>query len=110
MNNQGFGLRFEEVKGLAERLEKAQEIFSSGRIEAIEGMDAYVVSNSEAKHYLVSPDGRCSCPDYQFGAPRSWCKHRMAVELLKEAMPEEDGRESEERSLEDKLSDLYPMR
>ncbi len=76
------------VKGLAQRLEKAQALVADGAVFAVAGVAGYaVVRNGDGSQmYLVEYGAgreRCSCPDYQqrqktVGLP---CKHILAAQL-----------------------------
>ena len=76
------------VKGLAQRLEKAQALVDDGAVFAVAGVAGYaVVRNGDGSQmYLVEyavGRERCSCPDYQqrqktAGLP---CKHIIAAQL-----------------------------
>ena len=76
------------VKGLAQRLEKAQVLVDDGAVFAVAGVAGYaVVRNGDGSQmYLVEYGAgreRCSCPDYQqrqkmAGLP---CKHIIAAQL-----------------------------
>ena len=51
--------------------------------------------NSGTAHYIPPPDaggppyrlditGGCTCPDSRYRAPRGWCKHRLALWLIRQ--------------------------
>ena len=76
------------VKGLADRLAKAEQLFASGAVFPVAGLDGYsVVKNGDGTQmYLVriaAGHEHCSCPDYAqrqrtAGLP---CKHILAAQL-----------------------------
>ena len=76
------------VKGLAQRLEKAQELVDAGAVFPVAGLEGYaVVRNGDGTQmYMVQhAEGRerCTCPDFQHrqksaGLP---CKHILAAQL-----------------------------
>ena len=75
-----------QIKGLASRLAMAGDIVKDGRIEPIEDMEGAYQCTSPSGTYVVMPDGRCNCPDYQYRMElhKGWCKHRIAARLLEE--------------------------
>jgi predicted nucleic acid-binding Zn finger protein len=77
-----------QIKGLAERYERAREIVAAGRVAPVYGQDGvYVVLNGEGVAYLVDVAREtCTCPDYQYRAQRLAipCKHQLAVALYRE--------------------------
>jgi predicted nucleic acid-binding Zn finger protein len=83
-----------QIKGLAERYERAREVVAAGRVAPVYGQDGvYVVLNGEGYAYLVDVAREtCTCPDYQYRAQRLNvpCKHLIAVALYRER-PDPDG-------------------
>ena len=75
----------QQIQGLADRLARAKDILQDGRIEPIAGIGSYFFYSASGNH-VVTPDGRCNCPDYQyrFELHKGWCKHRLAAKLLEE--------------------------
>jgi hypothetical protein len=83
------------VKGLAARLDKAEQLVAEGAVFPVAGCDGYaVVRNGDGNQfYLVrfaAGHEQCSCPDYQqrqksAGLP---CKHIMAAELALGSNPQ----------------------
>jgi len=77
------------VKGLAERLIKAEQLVESGAVYPVAGCERYwVVKNGTGDSmYLVRTDAgheHCSCPDFQqrqkaAGLP---CKHLLAAQIV----------------------------
>lgn len=76
------------VKGLAQRLEKAQQLVEDGAVFAVAGMSGYAVvrTGDGTQMYLVEHHAgreRCTCPDFKqrqksAGLP---CKHILAAQL-----------------------------
>jgi hypothetical protein len=110
------------IEALYDRLTRARTLVADNKVHPVYGMaDHYFVEGKEAK-YLVN--GSCICPD-SVNRPelKGLCKHKLAATIYAEqqtvadtlgvakainkassAPPESD------RSLEDKLADLYPRR
>jgi hypothetical protein len=84
-----------QIKGLAERYERAREIVEAGRVAPVYGQDGvYCVLNGEGYAYLVNLTAEtCTCPDYQYRAKKLNlpCKHLIAVALYRERQPDPDG-------------------
>jgi hypothetical protein len=82
------------VKGLAARLEKAEQLVTDGAVFPVAGLDGYsVVRNGDGTQmYLVRFEAgheHCTCPDFKqrqqvAGLP---CKHIMAAELADGVTP-----------------------
>ena len=89
------------VKGLAERLAKAEQLVASGAVYPVAGLDGYaVVKNGDGSQmYLVRTDAEhehCTCPDFTArqeaqGLP---CKHLMAAQLAAVPSDKERGRKA----------------
>src|SRR5688572_5990038 len=85
------------VKGLAERLAKAEQLVVDGAVFPVAGLDGYsVVRNGDGTQmYLVrfeSGHEHCTCPDFkqrqqQAGLP---CKHILAAQLADGGNPAAD--------------------
>ena len=77
-----------QIKGLAERYEKAVELVEQGRVAPVFGKDGvYAVLNGEGYAYLVNlANETCTCPDAQYRAKRLNipCKHQIAAALFAE--------------------------
>lgn len=81
----------EQVAGLVERFQKAQELVAAGAVSQISGVEGYfVVRNGDGtQHYLVRIEADnecCSRPDFQqrqkaAGQP---CKHLLSSQLYAE--------------------------
>lgn len=78
-----------KIEALSQRLERAREIVESGLVEDIGGGIYIVLSQRGKEHYTVDPHG-CECADcfQRFDLTKGYCKHRLAVELFKEAQTE----------------------
>jgi hypothetical protein len=84
-----------QIKGLAERYERAREIVAAGRVAPVYGQDGvYCVLNGEGYAYLVNLTAEtCTCPDAQYRAAKLGipCKHLIATALYRERQPDPDG-------------------
>ena len=110
------------IEALYDRLTRARTLIADNKVHPVYGMaDHYIVEGTEAK-YLVN--GSCICPD-SVNRPelKGLCKHKLAATIYAEqatlaespkvskavnkanAAPPES-----ERTLEDKLADLYPSK
>ena len=77
-----------QARGIADRLERAQQIVSADAVIPLFGTEhGYVVRNGDGtQHYLVNIEHEhehCYCPDYQqrgkpLGLP---CKHILAAQI-----------------------------
>jgi hypothetical protein len=83
------------VKGLAERLAKAEALVADGAVYPVAGLAGYAVvkNGSGDSMYFVRFDAgheRCTCPDYQNrqGAAGLPCKHILAAELALGSTPQ----------------------
>ena len=78
----------QQIKGLAERFEKALELVEQGKVAPVYGQDGvYCVLNGEGYAYLVNlANETCSCPDAQYRAKKLGipCKHQIAAALFAE--------------------------
>jgi predicted nucleic acid-binding Zn finger protein len=81
-----------QIEGLTSRLAKAREIVSTHRVLRAAGMASagiYMVFGDTGRvPYVVTPTS-CTCPDaaYRTFEHKGWCKHRLAVEIVKESQP-----------------------
>ena len=73
------------IEALYERLQKAKKLVEENKVRKVAGAEAWVVENGRGEFYLVANDS-CTCPDFQNRRDLhgGWCKHRLAVEILKE--------------------------
>ena len=79
------------IEAINDRLGKARALMARGAVhhvvdESDHFEDYWAVEGDPARGrvYEVTPN-TCSCPDARGAAPRGWCKHRLAVELWKQA-------------------------
>ena len=81
----------QQVRGLVDRLGKAEAIVREGRVQQVAGSDSYIVRNGEGWVYLVWPDQSCSCPDFEHRAKNLGfpCKHLLAVAIYREKAAEQ---------------------
>jgi DNA-directed RNA polymerase subunit RPC12/RpoP len=83
----------QQIKGLAERYQKAVELVEEGKVAPVYGQDGvYCVLNGEGYAYLVNlAQETCTCPDHQYRAKKLGipCKHLIAAQLHRER--HEDG-------------------
>jgi hypothetical protein len=85
------------VKGLAERLAKAEHLVADGAVFPVAGLDGYAVvrNGNGTQMYLVRFEAgheNCTCPDYKqrqqaAGLP---CKHLLAAQLAEGSNPAAD--------------------
>lgn len=77
-----------QIKGLAERYEKAVELVEAGRVAPVYGQaNTYAVLNGEGFAYIVNlTNETCTCPDAQYRAKKLGipCKHAIAAALFAE--------------------------
>ena len=103
----------QQIEALTQRLEKARQLVADGKVHPINGMEEhYAVQASTEGFYLVNES--CTCPDAQQRDElhKGWCKHKLAVELVKEqaTTPAPKGKGKKADDLEEKLADLYPAK
>lgn len=86
------------VKGLADRLTKAEQLVADGAVYPVAGCDGYaVVRNSGGDSmYLVRytvDHENCTCPDYKQRQGKSGlpCKHLLAAQLALGSNPQSPG-------------------
>ena len=121
-----------QVRQMAERLAKAEQLVAAGKVHTISGLDGYyaVESSTGAAYYLVhlKSDGACcSCPDWAHHGKEtdSACKHIFGAQLVavapkptepkaKTVAPREDARPKTNGAalvrLQGDTEDAYPMR
>jgi hypothetical protein len=67
-----------------DRIERAHELVHAAKVVLHpRGRTATVRSSDDTKTYTVN--GTCECPDAS-RAPEGWCKHRLAVAILRKAL------------------------
>jgi hypothetical protein len=105
-----------QIRALHDRLVRAEDLVADNKVHPVYGMvDHYIVEGKEAK-YLVN--GSCICPD-SVNRPelKGLCKHKLAATIYAEQHAIADNTQvavttrvatEPDRSLEDKLADLYP--
>ena len=77
------------IKGLVERLAKAEALVAADAVHAVAGLDGYytVINGDGSQHYLVhlkeNGEACCSCPDFQQRQSKvgEGCKHIFASEI-----------------------------
>lgn len=77
-----------EQPDLARRIDRALALIRTGKVERIDD-DHYRV-HSQQRDEVYEVNGDCTCPDAQgvcftTSAPNGWCKHKLAVGLVKRA-------------------------
>jgi hypothetical protein len=109
-----------QIESLYTRLEKARDIYAAGKVHRILGLAGHYAVESSKGDGFYQVNGLCTCMDAQHRTDvhHGWCCHKLAVELFKEQQvivdqvqvgKYTDAATSEtERTLEDKLEDLYP--
>jgi hypothetical protein len=109
------------IEALYDRLTRARTLVDDNKVHPVYGMaDHYFVEGKEAK-YLVN--GACNCPDATNRSYflKGYCKHRLAAIIYAEQQVVADNPQvaqsinkatspETERTLEDKLADLYPRK
>ena len=77
-----------QIESLYKCLEKARQLVAEGKVHPVVGMDGHYVVLGTAGYYMVN--GVCTCPDARERADihKSWCKHKLAVELHKDTPQE----------------------
>jgi hypothetical protein len=101
------------IEALYDRLTRARTLVADNKVHSVYGMaDHYFVEGKEAK-YLVN--GSCICPDATNRPElKGLCKHKLAALIVSEQTANAETPQAEtaspetERTLEDKLADLYP--
>jgi hypothetical protein len=85
-----------EAQALASRLARAEALAKAG-VGTVEPMDgAYLVTSRDGtKKYVVGPDGRCTCPDWEYRHElhNGRCKHRLAVLVYEEALRDAEAKQ-----------------
>jgi hypothetical protein len=107
------------IEALYDRLTRARALVADNKVHPVYGVAGhFIVEGKEAK-YLVN--GACNCPDATNRTEllRGYCKHKLAALIYAEQQALADNAQvaetinkvtspESERSLEDKLEDLYP--
>jgi hypothetical protein len=110
-----------QIESMYARLEKARSILAAGKVHPVLGLDQHYVVQSSKGDGFYQVNGVCTCMDAQQRTDihHGWCKHKLAVELFKEQIASDPKvskpiakptTSESERTLEDKLEDLYPKR
>jgi hypothetical protein len=109
-----------QIESLYQRVEKVRSIYAAGKVHRILGLDGQYAVESSKGDGFYQVNGTCTCIDAQqrVDVHHGWCKHKLSVELFKEqiasdpkvrkASSKADTTTETERTLEDKLEDLYP--
>lgn len=90
----------DRIRALALRLAKAEQIVQEDRVTWWEDQNCYMVSSPTGRWYSVSGPTvgeECNCPDAQQRQElhKGWCKHRLAVELVRQGFGIPSGRRAE---------------
>jgi hypothetical protein len=95
-----------KIEALYDRLTRARTLIADNKVHPVYGMpDHYIVEGKETK-YLIN--GGCICPDARNRPElKGLCKHKLAAVIYSEQVPKATPPQAD-RSLEDKLDDLYP--
>jgi hypothetical protein len=78
-----------KIDAVHARLERARAIVDAGLVEDL-GNGVFIVSSQRGReHYTIDEHG-CNCPDVQnrYELTNGWCKHRLAVAIVKEQQAE----------------------
>jgi hypothetical protein len=105
-----------QIEALNQRLEKARDIYFSGKVHPIVGMEGhYAVECSRIDDGMYLVNGLCTCIDAQqrIDVHHGWCKHKLAVELFREQHNPNPETPQEPASAgfpetDQSLEDLYP--
>lgn len=75
----------QQIEALHWRLQKARELVADGKVHPIIGVDDHYAVQSSKGHGFYLVNGVCGCPDAQRRSEmhHGWCKHKLAVELVK---------------------------
>ena len=86
---------FKVIEEMGKRLERAKQLARGGKVRKVEGAEAWVVENGDGSKLYLVQNGSCTCQDFQQRKElhKGWCKHRLAVELMKNSSQgrEKDG-------------------
>jgi hypothetical protein len=101
------------IEALYERLTRARTLVADGKVHPIYGLPNHYVVEGATERYLVN--GSCNCPDATHRPElKGMCKHKLADIIVSEQTANAETPQAEtappetERTLEDKLADLYP--
>jgi hypothetical protein len=107
----------EQIEALNKRLENAMKLFESCKVHTILNMpDHYAVESGKAGAFWMV-NGSCGCPDAteRTDLHKGWCKHKLAVELFKEAQAKAATEEKPKgkskptpEELKESIEGLYP--
>lgn len=89
-----------QIRGMQKRLNRAEQLVADNAVHPVLGVEGQYVVHTEHGYHLVN--GSCTCEDaeYRQDIHRGWCKHRLAVELYKEALETKDRELAEDQASE----------
>ena len=75
----------DRIDAVSARLARARDIVAAGLVEDL-GNGVFIVSSQHGRDYYIVDQHGCSCPDVQnrYDLTGGWCKHRLAVAIVKE--------------------------
>ncbi len=78
--------KIQQIEGMSKRLEKAKQLVAEGKTRLVLGIEFHYVVESTRGNGLYLVNEECTCPDarYRIELHSGWCKHNLAVELLKD--------------------------
>ena len=94
----------QQIEGLSQRLTKAHQIVTQGKVKPVLGMDNHYVVESSTGDGFYLVNGECTCQDSKQRTElhNGWCKHNLAVELVKDLSSNEVKEEQGEAEDKDK--------
>ena len=108
-----------KIRMLHDRLVKAETLVASGKVHPAVNMPGHYIVEGNNGFYILN--GTCHCEDAVNRPELKYCKHRLSVEIFKEQQALADNPKvskatktanttppETDRTLEDKLEDLYP--
>ena len=89
----------EAIEGMAQRLEKARKLAEEGKVKKVEGDESWIVESEEGGRLYLVKNSACTCQDFNLRQDlhKGWCKHRLAVALVKRNQKKggQDGKETQ---------------
>ena len=108
-----------KIHMLHDRLVKAEALVATGKVHPAVNMPGHYIVEGSNGFYILN--GACHCEDAVNRPELKYCKHRLSVEIFKEQQALADNPKvskatktanttppETDRTLEDKLEDLYP--
>lgn len=94
----------QQIEGLSQRLERARQLVAEDKVRPVLGMESHFVVESTMGEGLYLVNRECTCPDakYRIELHNGWCKHNLAVELLRT-----EQRATDEARIKEGVESLY---